>query len=127
MSEKRTFVLSHIGVRKLAAQCIAEAPAGYHVTIRPPTRNLDQNAKMWVMLSEVSKQVEWYGQRLTPEDWKHIFSASLKKRRAVPGLDGGFVILGARTSQMSIREMSELIELISAFGVERGVRFAEPA
>jgi hypothetical protein len=61
---------------------------------------------------------------LKPEDWKHVFSASLKQQRAVPGLDGGFVVLGQSTSKMTVREMSDLMEIASAFGAERGVRFS---
>jgi hypothetical protein len=78
------------------------------------------------MLTDVSRQVEWYGQQLAPEDWKHVFSASLKQQRAVPGLDGGFVVLGQSTSRMTIREMSDLIELMLAFGSERGVKWSDP-
>ncbi|MBK9617266.1 MAG: recombination protein NinB [Uliginosibacterium sp.] len=37
-----------------------------------------------------------------------------------------FVVLGQSTSKMSIREMSDLMELMSAFGAERGVRFTAP-
>lgn len=98
----------------------------FELEIRPERRSTEQNAKLWAMLGEVSKQVDWYSQRLTPEEWKHVFSASLKKQRVVPGLDGGFVVLGLSTSRMSKAELSELIELIMAFGAERGVEFREP-
>jgi hypothetical protein len=98
----------------------------FELEVRPERRSTEQNAKLWAMLGEVSKQVDWYSQRLTPEEWKHIFSASLKKQRVVPGLDGGFVVLGLSTSRMSKADLSELIELILAFGAERGVEFREP-
>jgi hypothetical protein len=97
------------------------------VEIRPARRSTEQNAKLWAMLNEVAEQVEWYGQRLTPEEWKHVFTASLKKQRVVPGLDGGFVVLGLSTSRMSKAELSELLELILAFGAQRGVEFKEEA
>lgn len=38
----------------------------------------------------------------------------------------GFVALGQRTSTMSKGTFSELVELIFAFGAERGVRWSEP-
>jgi hypothetical protein len=95
------------------------------VDIRPERRSTEQNSKLWAMLGEVSKQVDWYGQRLTPEEWKHVFSAALKKQKVVPGLDGGFVVLGQSTSQMSKGELSDLIELIYSFGAQRGVIFKE--
>ena len=96
------------------------------IEVKEKTRSTEQNARMWALLTDGSRQVDWYGQKLTPDEWKDVFSASLKKQKAVPGLDGGFVILGQRTSKMSIREMGELMELIEAFGVEKGVRFSAP-
>jgi hypothetical protein len=45
----------------------------------------------------------------------------------VPNLDGtGFVALGMSTSRMSVREMSDLIELVFAFGAERNVEWSDP-
>ncbi len=64
-------------------------------------------------------------QRLSPDDWKHVMSAGLKReRRIADGIDGGFVILGQYTHKMSKAEMTELIELIQAFGAERGVKWS---
>ena len=91
--------------------------------IKPVTRSLEQNAKMWACLTDISKQVDWYGNKLSPDDWKHVLSASLRKQRAVPGIDGGFVVVGLSTSQMTIAEMSEMIELAHAFGAQQGVTF----
>lgn len=123
---KQRFVLSHAMARAKAIEAVKQAPDGYYVELRPRTRSLDQNSRLWAMLTDVSRQVEWYGQKLAPEDWKHVFSASLKRQRAVPGLDGGFVVLGQSTSRMTVREMSDLIELMFSFGAERNVRWSEP-
>jgi hypothetical protein len=96
--------------------------------VRPETRSSEQNARMWAMLTDVSRQVEWYGKRLTPEDWKHVFSSSLRKLDVVPNIEGtGFVALGLSTSRMTKGEMSDLMELISAFGAERGIAWSDPA
>lgn len=124
---KRTFVMAHDLARQNAVRAVQEAPAGYVVSISEPKRSLDANARMWAMLADVSAQVEWYGKRLTSEDWKHVFTASLRQLTVVPNLDGtGFVALGMSTSRMSKREMSDLMELIAAFGSERGVHWSEP-
>ena len=96
------------------------------VDVRPETRSLEQNARLWAMLTDISKQVEWYGHRLTPDEWKDVFSASLKRTKVVPGLDGGFVVCGQSTSKMTIAEMCELQELMEAFGAQKGVRFTAP-
>jgi len=89
------------------------------------TRSNEQNAKMWATLAEIANQVNWYGQKLTAEEWKWVLSASLKKQRAVQGIDGGFVVLGQSTSKMTIAEMSEMIELAVAFGAQQGVTFKD--
>jgi hypothetical protein len=96
------------------------------VEIKPETRTLAQNARLWAMLTDVSKQVNWYGRKLSQEEWKHVFTASLAKQDVVPGIDGGFVVLGKSTSKMSKPEMSELQQLIEAFGAQQGVRFTAP-
>ena len=93
------------------------------LSIKPETRSLQQNARLWAMLTDISQQVDWYGRKLSPENWKHVFSAALKKQDVVPGLDGGFVVLGLSTSKMTVGEMAELQELMEAFGAENGVRF----
>ena len=91
--------------------------------VKPSTRSLEQNARLWAMLTDISNQVNWYGRKLTPHDWKHVFTASLKKQDVVPGLDGGFVVLGMSTSKMTKAEMCDLQTLMEAFGAEQGVRF----
>lgn len=124
---KQTFILAHAEARRRAMQAIQDAPDGYAVTVAEPSRTLDQNARLWASLNDVSRQVDWYGKKLTPEDWKHVFTASLKKLEVVPNLDGtGFVALGQSTSRMSKREISELLELMYAFGTEKGVIWTEP-
>jgi hypothetical protein len=96
-----------------------------------PTRSLEQNSRMWALLTDVSRQVEWpvdgKMQRLSPEDWKDIFTAALRQgQRVAQGIEGGFVMLGCRTSRMKVGEMCELQDLIEAFGAERGVEWTEP-
>ena len=91
--------------------------------IKPATRSLEQNSRLWAMLDEISEQVDWYGRKLTPEEWKHVFTAALKKQDVVPGLDGGFVVLGQSTSKMTKSEMCDLMELMNAFGAERNVKW----
>ena len=99
------------------------------VTIKDPTRSLEQNALLWTLLGELSKKLHWCVdgkmQLLTADEWKDILTAGLKKSRVAQGTDGGFVMLGSRTSKMSKKEMSELVELIYAFGAEHGVNFGE--
>lgn len=119
------FVLAHAEARRRAANACMTAPEGYVVRVTEPTRGLEQNAALWSMLGDVSRQVDWYGRKLTPEDWKAVFTAALKKSDVVPGLDGGFVVLGQSTSKMTKSQFSELLALIDAFAAERGVIFSD--
>lgn len=119
---------AHRAITTAWAECVKPMlMAGHRLVLRvePEKRSNEQNKRLWAMLSEVSRQVDWYGQSLSPEDWKHIFTASLQKTRAVPGIDGGIVVLGQSTSRMTKAEMSELQTLIEAFGAERGVNFTD--
>lgn len=125
---KQVFNLVHATARQRAAQAVMHAPEGFRVEIRERTRSLDQNALMWELLTELSNQLQWpingKAETLTPEEWKDILSAGLsQENRIAMGIRGGFVMLGKRTSKMTVKQMTELIELIYAFGVEHGVTF----
>jgi hypothetical protein len=91
------------------------------VNISDPNRNLEQNSMMWAILKPISEQVEWQingaQAHLDPEDWKNVLTASFRKEsvRIAPGVDGGMVLLGARTSRFSKKEFSEWIEYLLWF------------
>jgi hypothetical protein len=78
---------------------------------------------MWANLEDIAQQVVWYGQKLDKQEWKDVLTAGLKKQKIVPGIEGGFVVIGARTSKMTVAEMNELIELATMFGTQQGVKF----
>lgn len=102
--------------------------AGHRLTleVRPEKRSDAQNRRLWAMLADISAQVDWYGNKLSDEEWKDVFTAALKRQKVVPGLDGGFVVCGQRTSRMTKAEMAELHELMEAFGAQQGVKFRAP-
>ena len=120
---KITFRFINPQARKAAKDCIDSVPDDYECDIRPRKRTLPQNSIMWGMLGDVSGQVDWYGMKLTSDEWKDVFTAALKGQKTVPGIEGGFVVLGAHTSKMNVKEMADLITLMSAFGAEKGVKF----
>ena len=103
------------------------------VTLGRPTRNNDQNARLHAMLSDLAKQVEWHGQKFTGEVWKRLCVASYLRENnespiLVPSLDGnGVDIIYEKTSKMSKKVMSELIEWVSCFGAENNVVWSERA
>jgi hypothetical protein len=106
-----------------SAKALLLAGHELHAELRTETRSTAQNRLMWSALGDLARQVEWHGQRLTADDWKAMCTAALKRQRVVPGLDGGFVVLGQSTSRMTRAEMTELIDFVHAFGAQRGVRW----
>lgn len=93
--------------------------------IKKNRRSLGQNAMMWAILSDISDQVEWHGERLSKRDWKWVFTAAIRKQRMVPGIEGGMVFLGEPTSGMSKKEMADMIDLMLSFGVDHGVVWSD--
>jgi hypothetical protein len=95
------------------------------LSVAEEKRSLPQNKLMWALLSDLSRQVVWHGQKLTKEEWKDMCTAALKRQKVVPGIDGGFVVLGSSTSRMTVAEMTEMIDFIHSFGVQQGVEFSD--
>ena len=126
--ERQWFTFSNAMARSNCLRALHDAPDGTRVQIDGPKRSHEQNRLLWSRLSAIADQVEWYGQHLSAEDWKDVLTASLRRTRVVPGIESGsFVPLGMRTSKMSKQEFGDLLELIAAFGAERGVEFPEDA
>ena len=83
---------------------------------------------LWARLTDVATQVEWHGMKLNTNDWKLLFLDALNRETIlVPAIDGdGHVQLGRSSSDLSKQEMSELIDLIAAFGANHNVTFNDP-
>jgi hypothetical protein len=122
-------VLANDTIRQKAAHWCQKLPKDTRVEFKAPKRTLDQNAKMWAMLTEISQQLSWHGIKLSPDDWKLVMLDGLKREmRLVPNIDGtGFVNLGRSSSDLSKQEFIDLIELITAFGAQHGVMFSDEA
>lgn len=126
-----TFRLTTPRERARAGQFLANAPADAIVEFRRPKRSLPQNALLHALLTDIASQVEWSGAKRDVEAWKDILTAALRSANhgldVVPGINGGFVLLGMHTSQMTKAELGELVELAYAFGAQHGVRFHDAA
>ena len=127
--EKQTYLLRNSSVKQNCITAIQQLPTNtdkpLQITIQEDTRSLAQNRMLWACLHDVSQQVVWYGRKMDSESWKHVFSAALKQQETVPGINGGFVVLGQSTSKMRVSEMRDLITIIHAFGAEQNVRFSD--
>lgn len=124
---KQTFVLVHETARKRALAAVTTAPDGFVTVVCEPTRNLDQNAAQWPILQAFSDQLVWpvngRMETLTPDEWKDLLTAAFKREtvRVAMGLDGGMVMLGARTSKFGKKEFSDWLEFLHATAADRGV------
>ncbi|WP_113132728.1 recombination protein NinB [Hyphomicrobiales bacterium] len=125
-------VLANEAFRRKAIDWIMRAPVDTRVEFKGPKRTTPQNDRMWAMLTDLSLQLAWHGQQLTPEDWKLVMLDALRREkhdqlRLVPNTDGtGFVPLGTSSSDLSKEEMTDLIEIIFAFGARHHVVWSEP-
>lgn len=103
------------------------------VIVRPvkSRRTLEQNAKLWAMLGDISRQVQWpvngVMQKLDSEDWKALMTAAARQEiRMAQGINGGVVMLGVSTKRMTVAELGDVIECMYAFGADKGVTWSEP-
>lgn len=104
---------------------VAKAPPGTLISFKKPCRSTDQNRLLWQRLGEISESMQWAGKRLSSEDWKDLFTGAIRKCDVVPGLEGGVVVLGLRTSSMSSTEMTALLDYISTFAAENGIKLSD--
>ena len=118
----QTIVLTSPAKRDGAKRLIELAPHGAIVNVRKASRTVEQNARMWALLSEISR-AKPEGRELTPEVWKSLFMHALgHTQRFEMALDGhGVVPVGFRSSRLTKDEMSDLMEMISEYGARHNV------
>ncbi|MGP2449052.1 recombination protein NinB [Pantoea stewartii subsp. indologenes] len=134
--ETQRYLLRNSSIRQNCISAIQKIPANpdklIEIVIQERKRSSDQNRRMWPLLHDLSAQVTWYGQKYTPDDWKDLITALVAKskneqQRTAPGIGGGVVMFGSRTSKMRVSEMVEVIEAIYWFGTEQNVKFSDEA
>ncbi|MCA6108167.1 recombination protein NinB [Bradyrhizobium cenepequi] len=127
MSQRAVLTILSVVDRQKAREILESAPIGSRLEVRAaPARSLKQNDLMWGRLADIANQVVWHGQKLTDQDWKDVLTASMRRAKIVPNIDGdGFVQIGYRTSQFTTPEMTMFLDLIDAFGTQQGVKFTD--
>ena len=112
--------------RALAKALIDKAPPDAVVNVREGKRTLDQNAKLWAMLSDISR-AKPEGRTHTADTWKALaMHACGFEVQFLMGLDGQPFPNGFKSSRLTKRQMSDLIEWLYAYGAEHGVQWSEP-
>ena len=121
----QTVILRGGSQRMLAKALIDKAPVDAVVTVKEATRNLEQNARCWAMLSDISR-AKPEGRTMTAELWKCVFmQACGHEVQFLNGLDGLPFPAGFRSSRLSVRQMADLITFVAAYGDQNGVKWSE--
>lgn len=135
MAERLTIQLyqpvqAHQAIAQAWHDCVKPMLVAGHrmvLEVKPQKRSSPQNARLHAMLTELSAQCDWCGQKLPMEVWKRLCMAAWMREerqspQLVPALDGhGVDIIYERTSKLSKDECGRLMEWIEAFAAERGV------
>ncbi len=106
--------------KAIAHSYIDTAPVGTRLEFQDPKRSIPQNERMWLILGKVS-QIDWRGQRYSPEEWKDYFMHAYRGEKWMPAEDGGMVPIGRATSKLSKAEFGELMELMEAFCARQNI------
>jgi len=110
-------------IAKAQAWFARAAQLGWRVAFAEPKRTTEQNDRLWEMLARVEKRMDIGGRKFPADDWKCIFMKAMgREARFLPSLDGeSFFPVGFRSSELSVREMSDLQTFIEASCAERGI------
>jgi hypothetical protein len=122
----QTVILSGPKSRADAANLCRVAPGGTVASFKAPSRSSEQNARMWAMLSEISR-AKPEGRELPPEVWKSLFMSEAGfKPIFEPALDGrGVVPIGYKSSRLTKAEFGDLFLAIEAYAAEHGIELGD--
>jgi len=141
---KRTLIITGDVARGAIHRVIDSCPIGYAVTIGERVKKREQEEKYHAMIGDISNQAEHFGQKRDRETWKRLLIAAFvivlrENAKAegkddpfpevgalIPALNGkDFVQVGVPSRGFNIKQASQFIEYLYAFGEEYGVRFVE--
>jgi hypothetical protein len=121
----QTLVIDSHYRRQQAHKLVEAAPIGAVLTIKPASRSTDQNAKLWAVLSDISRAMPG-GRRHTPEAWKCLMMHACGHAvQFETGINGQPFPIGFSSSRLTKAQFSELLEFALAWGAENGVRFSD--
>ena len=96
-------------------------------------RSTAANAAQWPILEAWARQRQWSVngslQWLSSEEWKDILTAAFEgdtTPRLAPGLEGGIVMLGRRTSRYGKKRFSEWLDWLNAASHHAGIKVPAP-
>lgn len=140
---KQLFILSHDLARQRAIRAVQEAPAGFRITVAEPRKTRDQEERYHAMIGDIAAQYTHAGRQWDAENMKRLLVAAFREDtkddadfaeawrefgdlEIVPGIRGGFTMLGVQTRRFPKKLASGFIEWLYAFGAENDVQWSEP-
>lgn len=110
--------------RDFVASVVLGAPDGWIVTVKEEKRRDAQNNLFWEVMTDLAK-AEPDGRRWTKETWRDaILHACGHQVQFADSLDNsGPFPVGFRSSHLTVRQMSEVLEYAFAYGSARSVVF----
>jgi hypothetical protein len=112
----------------------ASLSAGHRLTleVKRETRSLQENAMLHALLTEISRKMEWAGNKHDVDTWKRLLVSAWGRARGdsvtmLPALDGqGIDIVYSKTSKLTVAECAELIEFVLAWAAQNGIELHVP-
>ena len=115
-------------LRAQAIRAIQQIPANevmdFTLVPHKSTRSLEQNARYWSLLTEISEQLTPEGKVYSPETWHQYLRAKFIGKDTVV-VDGDVLFVPKTTTKLKVAEFSDLMTQVEAWGTEHGVRFTE--
>ena len=123
---KQQYRLSNPQVRQRAAQAVLDAPEGHSVVIGPETRSIAQNRLFWPLVADIRAQNADMA-KFSPDQVKLRFLNALdSEMQFLPELwGGGMFAVGQRSSTLSKRDFSLLVELVFKWGAENNIKWSQ--
>lgn len=132
---KTKFQLVTDQVKRNALEFILNLPTSKDkpmiVEIKSRGRSLDQNAKLHAMFGDIAaSKLHFAGKERAPDEWKVILIsghsiATGGQGEVIAGIEGELICIRESSAAMSASRMASLIEYVSAFGAEHGIRFRD--
>ena len=142
---KRTLTITGEVARKAICRHVLTADEGDVVTIGPPVKRRIQEEKYHAMIGDIADQCKFMQRTWSKEEWKRLLiDAYVRVARenakaegkpdpfagqgeVVPSIDGTSVVqLGVQSRGFKVKQASEFIEYLFAYGAERGVTWSDP-
>jgi hypothetical protein len=86
-------------------------------------RRTAQNRRYWAILHEISEQLLVNNQMLSADTWHEWAKRRFIGAREIPLPDGEVIYLGMSSTELSVAEFSDYMQMLEAWAIEKNVIF----